>query len=87
MWNRGLSRLEFVGGPFDGFSQLVSVESDELPKCVGLPLSRKAGRLLGFRIGKPNSSRVAIYELLPQDGIVQYVFRTMRIADQSLQPL
>jgi hypothetical protein len=86
MWKRGLSRLEFVGGPFDGFSQLVSVESDELPKCVALPLSRKAGRLVGFRIGKPNKSRVAIYRLHHQDGIVQYLFRDMRAVDQSLQP-
>jgi hypothetical protein len=80
MWKQGLSRLEFVGGPFDGFSQLVSVESDELPQCVGLPLSRKAGRLLGFRIGQPDTSRVAIYRLYHQDEIVQYRFCSMRTA-------
>jgi hypothetical protein len=86
MSKNDLSLLKFVGGPFDGFSQFVSIESDELPPCVALPLNRQAGRLLGCKVGMLDSSRVAIYRLHCQGGTVRYQFRSMRAPDQTLQP-
>ncbi|MDB5392183.1 MAG: hypothetical protein JWM11_7829 [Planctomycetaceae bacterium] len=85
MWKQELSLLEFIGGPFDGFSQMVSVESDELPACVALPLNRKAGRLLGFQVGRSDDSRVAIYQLEQSADCVSYRFRSIRASAKSLQ--
>lgn len=84
MWKQDLNLLEFVGGPFDGFSQLISVESNELPACVALPLNRKAGRLLGFK-ARSNTTRVAIYRLDQDADAVRYHFRSIRVAEKSLQ--
>jgi hypothetical protein len=86
MWKPELSTLEFIGGPFDGFSQLVSIESDELPACVALPMTRKAGRLLGVQVEKSDQPRIAIYRLQHNGGKVSYRFRGIRMSQKALQP-
>ncbi|HVX64808.1 MAG TPA: hypothetical protein VHC19_29590 [Pirellulales bacterium] len=57
--------VEFIGGPFDGHRQALSIPADSLADTVALPVSRNIFQLLA---GQPNApmapaTSVAIYEL------------------------
>lgn len=57
--------VEFIGGPFDGHRQALSLPADALAETVALPVSRNIFQLLA---GLPNgptaiATSVAIYEL------------------------
>lgn len=77
--------IEFIGGPFDGHRQMVSIPAASLADTVALPVSRNIFRLLaGHRSvpGEPATS-IAIYELDELRGRQRYFFLG---ATSSAQP-
>lgn len=70
--------LEFIGGPFDGFSQPFEAEVDELPECVAIPMNNRSARLFGMGGEGVTSNRSAIYRLDYQDGSAHYRFHSAR---------
>jgi hypothetical protein len=69
--------IEFVGGPFDGHVQPLSLETRSLVAVALLPVSRT---VFGWLEGKstPVGTRVtsvAVYRLEVEDGHVRYRFR------------
>lgn len=77
------TELKFVGGPFDGFYELIPSKI-QLPACVALPLNAAAGRIFGVKVGRAQASRVAIYGLHKRDGLSSYRFQRM-IDSECLQ--
>ena len=70
--------LEFIGGPFDGFSQPFEAEIDELPECVAIPMNNRSARMFGMTGKRITSDRSAIYRLNYQDGSAHYQFHSVR---------
>ncbi len=70
--------LEFVGGPFDGFSQPLDAGVEELPECVAIPMNNRSVRLFGMTGEGVTSNRSAIYRLDCQDGSAHYRFHSSR---------
>lgn len=70
--------LEFIGGPFDGFSQPFEAEIDELPACVAIPMNNRSARLFGMTGKRLTSDCSAIYRLDCQDGSAHYRFHSAR---------
>lgn len=71
-----LTQLRFVGGPFDGFSQQLFDEVNELPSAVALPLDDEARQLFGIECD--TTDREAIYVLHHDDDVVRYQFHKIR---------
>ena len=68
--------IEFVGGPFDGHLQPVSVAPKHLAAHAAVPVSEKVFRLLE---GKPIDGEsvitsVAVYRLYESAGVCRYQF-------------
>lgn len=78
--------LEFVGGPFDGFRQRVSVPVHDLPLAVALPMNEIAGEIFGLDETLEAESE-AIYELVRGKKGIQYRFHRQRPAQKSLQAM
>ena len=57
--------LEFCGGPYDGYSQQVSIPHANLLEMVSLPVNRNVLRVIQGESPGPDSptKSVAIYEL------------------------
>lgn len=70
--------LEFIGGPFDGFSQPFDAEVDELPECVAIPVNNRSARMFGMTGKGVTSNRSAVYRLDYQDGSAHYRFHSAR---------
>ena len=77
--------LEFIGGPFDGFSQPFEAEVDELPECVAIPMNNRSARLFGMTAAEVTSNRSAIYRLDYQDGSAHYRFHSARRTREVLR--
>lgn len=74
--------LQFVGGPFDGFSQAFFFSLDELPQAVAIPLDEVAGKLFGLSGVAAGSQKIAIYEMDRHAHGVRYQFRGERLRSQ-----
>ncbi len=70
--------LEFIGGPFDGFSQPFDAAVDELPECVAIPINNRSARMFGMAGAGVAANRSAIYRLDSQDGSARYRFHSAR---------
>jgi len=57
--------IEFIGGPFDGHHQSLSIPVNSLAETVALPVSRNIFRLLAGYHAAPDApaTSIAIYEL------------------------
>jgi hypothetical protein len=68
--------IEFVGGPFDGYGQLVSVRPDDLAPDVALPVSSSIFRLLDGQPVRKNTrpTSIAFYRQDLSDGRMRYRF-------------
>lgn len=68
--------VEFVGGPFDGHRQYVSIPPETLAAKVGLPVSQNVFRLFDGRSAKPNlpTTSIAVYQLSQGCGTPRYHF-------------
>jgi hypothetical protein len=57
--------IEFIGGPFDGHRQSLSIPVNSLAETVALPVSRNIFRLLAGYQAAPDApaTSIAIYEL------------------------
>ena len=68
--------IEFIGGPFDGHRQTVSIPVTSLADTVALPVSRNIFRLLSGCNSVPGESTtsIAIYELEALHGKQRYYF-------------
>lgn len=66
--------LEFCGGPYDGYSQQVSIPHANLLEMVSLPVNRNVLRVIQGESPGPDSptKSVAIYELRETDGQWRY---------------
>ncbi len=68
--------VEFIGGPFDGHRQMLSLPADSLAETVALPVSRNIFQMLAghsHAVEAPVTS-VAIYELEVLDDRRRYFF-------------
>jgi hypothetical protein len=57
--------IEFIGGPYDGYRQVLTTPLNELAEIVALPVSRDIVRLFDGEargLGAPTTS-VAVYQL------------------------
>ena len=70
--------LEFIGGPFDGFREEIGCNSEELPRCVALPLDRQSARMFGLSGVGFESGNTAIYRLDQRNGSARYHFHSLR---------
>ena len=68
--------IEFIGGPFDGHRQTVSIPVASLADTVALPVSRNIFRLLAGQSSMPGdaATSIAIYELEELHGRQRYYF-------------
>ena len=68
--------IEFIGGPFDGHRQTVSIPVASLADTVALPVSRNIFRLLSGCNSVPGeaATSIAIYELEELHGQQRYYF-------------
>jgi len=69
--------IEFVGGPFDGHVQPLSLETRSLVAVALLPVSRT---VFAWMEGKSNpfgtrATSIAVYHLEIEEGHVRYQFR------------
>lgn len=56
--------VRFVGGPFDGHEQTISINPERLAETVALPVSEYIFELLAHRTGgDPRETSIALYEL------------------------
>ena len=74
--------LEFVGGPFDGYSQIFSMDLTDLARRVALPVNENVFLMLDGKVKGPAapSKTVAIYDLHYKDGDCKYYFLGARRA-------
>lgn len=77
--------IEFIGGPFDGHRQMVTIPAASLADTVALPVSRNIFRLLAGHRSVPGevATSIAIYELDELRGRQRYFFLG---ATSSTQP-
>lgn len=68
--------IEFIGGPFDGHRQSLSIPVNSLAETVALPVSRNIFRLLAGYQAAPEApaTSIAIYELEIIGGQRRYYF-------------
>jgi hypothetical protein len=72
--------VEFVGGPFDGYRQAVSIPPDDLAPQLALPVNRTIFRLFEGRMpakGTPITS-IAFYRQDVSHGCICYRFLAAR---------
>lgn len=69
-------RVEFVGGPFDGFVYTMSFPDEELLDTVALPVNTNIVRMLQGSLSdnKERASSVAIYDLMTNAYGTRYRF-------------
>ncbi|HUY31461.1 MAG TPA: hypothetical protein VMV69_01675 [Pirellulales bacterium] len=79
-------QVEFVGGPFDGHRQPISIPPTALASMAAFPISRNIFRLLDRETGEPNAptTSLAIYELAVVDEQPRYHFLGAASAAQPL---
>lgn len=76
--------LEFVGGPFDGYTQFFAAPLSDLARRVALPVNENVFLMLDGKSRGPAapSRTVAIYDLQSDEGHYRYVFRNARLASE-----
>ncbi|MDB5390590.1 MAG: hypothetical protein JWM11_6236 [Planctomycetaceae bacterium] len=72
------SKLEFIGGPFDGYCQSISPDRHDLEPCIALPMNPAFGRNYIPDDGNFDFRRVAVYRLNCDYGFMRYQFRAIR---------
>ena len=79
--------LEFVGGPFDGHHQTISVPAEELAQTVALPVNDNVFRMLEGKLRGPAqpSRTVALYELSHHAGWQYRFLGSRRAAEFNLE--
>jgi hypothetical protein len=75
-------QLEFIGGPFDGYTQEFPTTMNELARRVALPINENVFLMLDGKMRGPAapSRTVALYDLCEKDGTVQYLYLGARLA-------
>lgn len=71
-----IRRVEFIGGPFDGFHEEIWDDANELPPCVAIPLNERAARTLGMPSAALKSHRKVIYLMQIEDSVARYYFQS-----------
>ena len=68
--------IEFIGGPFDGHRQTISIPAESLAETVALPVRRNIFQMLNGQTGAPDTptTSIAIYELEVIHGRRRYYF-------------
>ena len=77
-----LTVLTFVGGPFDGFDEMIASD-EELPRCVALPMDGNAEQIFGIKFKHSKLPRVAIYTLHDGEGSAYYRFHCSRNTEMT----
>jgi len=83
-----LYQVEFIGGPFDGHRQPISIPPTALASMAAFPISHNIFRLLNNEADVPDAppSSLAIYELAVVDEQPRYHFLGAASAAQPIAP-
>ena len=81
--------MEFVGGPYDGFSQILDEFESDLAPEFELPVQQNLIRIMsGQALGSQQHVRtVAVYALTSESGTIRYVFSRVRWATGAERPI
>ena len=80
--------VDFIGGPFDGHRQPISIPPAALASMAAFPISQNVFRLLNNEASEPDSPTrsLAIYELAIVDEQPRYHFLGSASAAQPIAP-
>ena len=81
--------MELIGGPYDGFSQILSDLEGDLAPEFEMPVQQNLIRVMSGQPRRPTHKvrTVAVYDLADDALAARYVFKRVRWANSAERPL